>query len=136
MQAGYGRIVGTRAFRNLTGLNAVAILAACFAVMLGALMPFAAQAAASPGHPIVLCSVEGPKTIVIDPDTGQVKRDANAPKCPACVVPVAAVLPDAPPSPPVPALVVASAPAPVRAERPRPPARAPPRPPSTAPPHA
>jgi hypothetical protein len=128
--------VGTRAFRNLTGLQAVAILATTFAVVWGALLPYAAQAAARPGQAIVLCSVEGPQTIVVDPDTGKVKHDANAPHCPACVVPTTAVLPAAPEAPSPRVLVVASTPGPVRTERPRPPARAPPRPPSTAPPHA
>ena len=126
----------TRAFRNLTGLHSVALLAATFAVVWGALFPYAAQAAARPGMPLVLCSVEGPRTVTIDPETGQVERTADAPSCPACVLPPLAVLPPAPEAPPAPVMIATAAPAPPRAELRLPPTRGPPRPPSTAPPHA
>jgi hypothetical protein len=128
--------VGTRAFRNLTGLQAVAILAATFAVVWGALFPYAAQAAARPGQPLVLCSVEGPKTVVVDPETGQVEQTSDAPSCAACVIPPVAVLPPAPEAPAAPVVGPTVMPAPARASLCLPPARAPPRPPSTAPPHA
>lgn len=126
----------TRAFRNLTGLQAVAILAATFAVVWGALFPYAAQAAARPGMPLVLCSTEGPKAVVVDPETGQVERTSDGPTCPACVLPPHAILPDAPDAPAAPVLTATVVPAPASTTLRLPPARAPPRPPSTAPPHA
>jgi hypothetical protein len=128
--------VDARAFRDLTGLQAVAILAATFAVVWGALFPYAAQAAAQPGMPLVLCSVEGPKTVVVDPETGQVEQTPDAPSCPACVPPPLATLPPAPEAPPAPVLTATVVPAPASTTLRLPPARAPPRPPSTAPPHA
>jgi hypothetical protein len=128
--------VDTRAFRSLTALQAVAIMAATFAVMWGALFPYAAQAAAQPGMPLILCSTEGPRTVVIDPVTGQVEQTSDAPSCPACVLPPPADLPPAPEAPAPPVLTPAVLPAPVSDALLLPPARAPPRPPSTAPPHA
>jgi hypothetical protein len=128
--------VDTRAFRNLTGLHAVALLAATFAVVWGALFPYAAQAAARPGTPLVLCSVEGPRTVTIDPETGQVEQTSDAPSCPACVLPPPADLPPAPEAPAPPVLTPAILPAPASDAVLLPPARAPPRPPSTAPPEA
>ena len=125
-----------RAFRNLTGLQAVAMLAATFAVVWGALLPYAAQAAAQPGLSIVLCSVEGPKSVTIDPETGQASTETEAPSCPACVVPPSAVLPSAPDAPRPPVFTAAVQPAPRHAALRLPPARAPPRPWSTAPPPA
>jgi hypothetical protein len=128
--------VDTRAFRSLTALQAVAIMAATFAVMWGALFPYAAQAAAQPGMPLILCSTEGPRTVVIDPVTGQVEQTSDAPSCPACVLPPPADLPPAPEAPAPPVLTPAVLPAPVSDALLLPHARAPPRPPSTAPPHA
>lgn len=126
----------TRAFRSLTALQAVAIMAATFAVMWGALFPYAAQAAAQPGMPLILCSTEGPRTVVIDPETGEVEQTSDAPSCAACVLPPLADLPPAPEAPAPPLLTPAVLPAPVGDAVLLPPARAPPRPPSTAPPHA
>ncbi len=126
----------TRAFRNLTVLQAVAIMAATFAVVWGALFPYAAQAAAQPGMPLILCSTEGPKTVVIDPETGQVEQTSDAPSCSACVLPPPAILPPAPDAPAAPVLTTTVVPAPASTTLRLPPARAPPRPPSTAPPHA
>ena len=133
---GYAPRVSPRAFRNLTGLQAVAMLAATFAVVWGALLPYAAHAAAQPGLSIVLCSVEGPKSVTIDPETGQVSTETEVPSCPACVVPPLAVLPPAPATPLPRIFAKAAQPAPRHAALRLPPARAPPRPPSTAPPHA
>lgn len=112
------------------------MLAATFAVIWGALLPYAAQAAAVPGQPLVLCSVEGPRTVVVDPGTGQVQDQGDAPSCPACLLPAAAILPPAPTAPVAPVMAPAVVPAPQSAAVRLPPARAPPRPPSTAPPHA
>lgn len=113
--------------------QSLAFLAAVFALVLGTLLPFAALAAVQPGHPLVICSAEGPQTIQSGGMDGPVNKHVGA-KCAACVMPLAAL-----PCPPAPE------PAPVvrTVERvvyvsasvsPPPPARAPPRPPSTAPP--
>ena len=121
---------------NWSVARSLAFLAAVFALALGSLLPFAALAAARPGHPLVICSAEGPQTIQVGGVDGPIKKDVGA-KCAACVAPLAAALP-APPAP-EPARLIrrleAVAYARVAASPP-PPARAPPRPPSTAPPHA
>ena len=112
------------------------MLAATFAVIWGALLPYAAQAAAVPGQPLVLCSVEGPKTVVVDPETGQVQDQGDAPSCPACLLPPPAILPPAPEAPAAPRLAASALPAPPASALRLPPSQAPPRPPSTAPPRA
>jgi len=123
---------------NWSIARSVAFLAAVFAITLGALLPFGAMAAATPGHPIVICSSEGPQTIQIGAaDLDGPGGKTHPPKCAACVMPLPAVLPPAPivaPAAPL-RLHAAVAYVPVTASPP-PPARAPPRPPSTAPPHA
>lgn len=118
--------------------RSLGLLAATFAIVLGTLLPFAAMAAAVPGQPIVLCSVEGPRTIQAGGPTEEHPDDGLAgAKCAACVVPLASPLPPAPVLEPAiaPALIPAAT---ITAQlaSPPPPARAPPRPHSTAPPHA
>lgn len=116
--------------------RSLAFLAAVFAVVIGSLLPFAAMAAAQPGHPIVICSAQGPQTIHAGGLDGPIK-DADGARCAACVMPLATALPPAPPPQPSPVLRPAAQPAYGRATAVRlPPARAPPRPPSTAPPLA
>ena len=121
---------------NWSIAKSLAFLAAVFAIMLGSLLPFAAMAAAQPGHPFVICSTEGPQTIQAGGVDGPVKKETGA-KCAACVMPLAGALP-CPPAP-EPARVIrplaAASYTPVNVSPP-PPARAPPRPPSTAPPLA
>ena len=117
--------------------RSLAFLAATFAIVLGTLLPFGAMAAAQPGHPLVICSAEGPQTIQVGADLDGPARKAHPAKCAACVMPLLAAMP-APPAPeptliPAPARAIAYTPASVS---PPPPARAPPRPPSTAPPQA
>jgi hypothetical protein len=121
---------------NWSTSKSLAFLAAVFALVLGALLPFGALAAAQPGQPLVICSAEGPQTIQSGGMDGPARKHVGA-KCAACVVPLAAALP-APPSPEPGRIVrtwqaVVYTPATIS---PPPPARAPPRPPSTAPPHA
>jgi hypothetical protein len=120
--------------------RSLAFLAAVFAVMLGSLLPFAAQAAATPGASAVICGPQGVAVVDVDGARPGDERPGDAsggPMCPACVMPLAAALP--PPPPLVPESVVrptaSVAFAPARAVAPAM-ARAPPRPPSTAPPHA
>ncbi|WP_306004066.1 hypothetical protein [Brevundimonas sp. C43] len=116
--------------------QSLAFLAAVFALVLGTLLPFAALAAVQPGHPLVICSAEGPQTIQSGGMDGPVNKHVGA-KCAACVMPLAAALPCPPAPEPAPVVrnvervvyVAASV-------SPPPPARAPPRPPSTAPPQA
>jgi len=118
--------------------RSLAFLAATFAIVFGSLMPFAALAASTPGHPMVICSTEGPQTIAIDVDgQSDAGKGMAGAKCAACLLAFAAALPD----PPIlqPADVATTRPASVfiaDSAAPPPPARAPPRPPSTAPPHA
>ena len=112
--------------------KSLAFLAAVFALMLGALLPFGALAAVQHGQPLVICSAEGPQTIQSGGMDGPVNKHLGA-KCAACVVPLAAALP-APPAPePAPVIrtveTVVYSPARVS---PPPPARAPPRPPGAA----
>ena len=117
--------------------RSLAFLAATFAIVFGSLMPFAALAASTPGHPMVICSAEGPQTIAIDVDGHDSGKGMSGAKCAACLLSFAAALPDPP-------RVQSTA---VATTRPTsvfiadiaalpPPARAPPRPPSTAPPRA
>ena len=93
-------------------------------------------AAVQPGHPLIICSAEGPQTIQSGGMDGPVNKHVGA-KCAACVMPLAAALPCPPAPQPTPVVRtverVVYAPASVS---PPPPARAPPRPPSTAPPKA
>ncbi len=118
--------------------RSLAFLAATFAIVLGTLMPFAAMAASVPGQPIVLCSVEGPRTIQSGGPTEDHPEDGlSGAKCAACVMPMPGVLP--PPPVPEPARVIRIAEAIDHAQvstSPPPPSRAPPRPHSTAPPQA
>ncbi len=117
--------------------RSLALLAATFAIVLGTLLPFAAMAAA-PGQPIVLCSVEGPRTIQADgPTEDHPDNGLAGAKCAACVVPLASPLPT-PPTPElaVSPIVIPAATIAARLAGPPPPARGPPRPHSTAPPHA
>lgn len=121
---------------NWSTSKSLAFLAAVFALVIGALLPFAALAAVQPGHPLIICTAEGPQTIQSGGVDGPVSKHVGA-KCAACVTPAPAALP-APPSP-EPAQILRTYSAVVYAPlgvSPPPPARAPPRPPSTAPPHA
>lgn len=115
--------------------RALALVAAVFAVVLGATLPFAASAAAArSGAEIMLCSAQGPKRIGGETDDGAAALGAG---CAACVAAHVAPLP----APPVceaaglPALAPAVTGFGARRER-KPPARPPPRPPSTAPPQS
>lgn len=121
---------------NWSTFRSLAFLAAVFALAIGALLPFAALAAAQPGQPIVICSAEGPQTIQAGGVDGPVREHVGV-KCAACVMPLAAALPCPPAPEPAPLVrameAVVYTPASVS---PPPPARAPPRPPSTAPPIA
>ena len=118
--------------------RSLAFLAATFAIVFGSLMPFAALAASTPGHPLVICSAEGPQTISVGVDgVDKTGTPMGGVKCAACLLAFAAALPE----PPLMLAVGAAStrPAPVflaEAAAPPPPARAPPRPPSTAPPQA
>lgn len=121
---------------NWSIARSLAFLAATFAIVIGTLMPFAALAASVPGQPIVICSAEGPQTILAGGVDGPINKHVGA-KCAACVMPLLAALPEPPaPTPaPVVRMVEPVVYTPFRVSPP-PPARAPPRPPSTAPPHA
>ena len=123
---------------NWSIARSLAFLAATFAIMFGSLMPFAALAASTPGHPMVICSAEGPRTIAIDVDGREdAGKGMSGAKCAACLLSLAAALPDPPrvqstavtTTRPVSVFIADIA-------APPPPARAPPRPPSTAPPKA
>ena len=121
---------------NWSTAKSLAFLAAVFALVIGALLPFAALAAVQPGHPLVICSAEGPQTIQSGGMDGPVNKHVGA-KCAACVIPPVAALP-CPPEP-QPATVIRTVETVVYASvsvSAPPPARAPPRPPSTAPPQA
>jgi hypothetical protein len=121
--------------------RSLAFLAATFAIVFGSLMPFAALAASTPGHPMVICSAEGPQTISIGVDGAHSGKGPNTgldgAKCAACLLAFAAALPEPPrfqkasaPTTRPASIFIAATP------QARPPARAPPRPPSTAPPQA
>lgn len=121
--------------------RSLAFLAAVFAVMLASLLPFAAQAAATPGASAVICGPQGVALVDVDGVRPGDERPGDAPlggsMCPACVMPLAAALPPPPPATPEPVVrpTASIAFAPARAIAPAL-ARAPPRPHSTAPPHA
>ena len=117
--------------------RSLAFLAATFAIVFGSLLPFAALAASMPGHPLVICSADGPQTIAIgvDGQSDAGKGMAGA-KCAACVLAFTAALPEPPRLEPMRGLAVRPASVFVlQHEAAPPPARGPPRPPSTAPPH-
>lgn len=121
---------------NWSIAKSLAFLAAVFALALGTLLPFAALAAVQPGHPIVICSAEGPQTIQSGGVDGPANKHVGA-KCAACVMPLAAALPCPPaPEPARVVRVVETVEYAPTSVSPPPPARAPPRPPSTAPPKA
>ena len=82
---------------NWSTAKSLAFLAAVFALVIGALLPFAALAAVQPGHPLVICSAEGPQTIQSGGMDGPVNKHIGA-KCAACVTPPVAALP-CPPAP-------------------------------------
>ncbi|CAN5203142.1 hypothetical protein BH09PSE1_BH09PSE1_17310 [soil metagenome] len=106
--------------------------------MFGSLLPFAAMAAATPGHPFVICSAEGTQTIAVgvDGEHGGTKGLAGV-KCAACLLAIPAALPDPPRVGPMSRGVTRPADVFIALEdHPRPPVRGPPRPPSTAPPQA
>lgn len=117
--------------------RSLAFLAATFAIVFGSLLPFAALAASTPGHPMVICSTEGPQIISIGVDGQDSGKGMAGAKCAACVLAFTAALPE---PPRLTSLRGASVrPASVfvtRHEAAPPPARGPPRPPSTAPPLA
>lgn len=116
--------------------RSLALLAATFAIVFGSLIPFAAYAASTPGHPLVICSAEGPQTISGGVD-GQQKtnKGMGGVKCAACLMAFAADLPTPPALQPMRGATVRPASLFVTTiPSPPPPARAPPRPPSTAPP--
>lgn len=123
---------------NWSNIRSLAFLAAILAVTLATFLPFAAMAASPAGHPVVLCSSEGPQTVQVGArDLDGPGRDLHPAKCAACVMPLLAALPTPPaPQPAVPLRVRPETRPIARDAALRPPARAPPRPPSTAPPHA
>ena len=117
--------------------RSLAFLAAVLAIMLASLTPFAAMAASTPGHPTVLCTTEGPRTVQVGADLDGPAGKVHPPQCAACVMPLLAALPAPPATEPAPPPRIRGVPAFELARvSPPPPARAPPRPPSTAPPHA
>lgn len=116
--------------------RSLAFLAAILAIALASFLPFAAMAASPAGHPVVLCSSEGPRTVQIGArDLDGPGRDLHPAKCAACVMPLSAALPTPPaPEPAEPLTLQAEARPALQNATLRPPVRAPPRPPSTAPP--
>jgi hypothetical protein len=123
---------------NWSIARSLAFLAATFAIVFGSLLPFAALAAATPGHPFVICSAEGTQTIAVgvDGEHGGTKGLAGV-KCAACLLAFAAALPEPPLARAISKGVTRPAGVFIALEdRPRPPVRGPPRPPSTAPPKA
>lgn len=118
--------------------RSLAFLAATFAIVIASLLPFAALAAATPGHPIVICSAEGNRTIAVgmDGEHGGPKGLEGA-KCAACLLAVPAALPEPPQERRLSGGVTRPAGVFIAlGDHPLPPVRGPPRPPSTAPPHA
>ena len=118
--------------------RSLAFLAATFAIVIASLLPFAALAAATPGHPIVICSAEGTQTIAVgmDGEHGGTKGLAGV-KCAACLLAFAAALPEPPIVRPLSQGVTRPADVFIALrDHPLPPVRGPPRPPSTAPPQA
>lgn len=121
---------------NWSILRSLAFLAATFAIVIASLLPFAALAAATPGHPIVICSAEGNRTIAVgmDGEHGGPRGMAGA-RCDHCLLAFAAALPDAPIVRPLSQGVTRPADVFIAlSDHPLPPVRGPPRPPSTAPP--
>lgn len=117
--------------------RSLAFVAATFAIMLGTLLPFAALAASSPDHSLVICSAETPRAFLIRVDGPGQDQDKGPGgiKCAACLLGFAADLPEPPtsrriaaPTTRPAAIFLASATAVA------PPGAVPPRPPSTAPP--
>lgn len=120
-------------------MRSLALLAAIFAVMLGATLPSAVAASPVTGQPIELCS--GERIFLVDDDSGQpVRHDptpADSLKCAACLAVAFAALP------PPPFIEPPAAPRPAVEARQRPifttslpAARVAPKPPATAPPIA
>lgn len=120
--------------------RSLALLAAIFAIVMGALLPSAVAASPASGHPIQLCS--GQRIFVVDDGSGGPVRQNPAPsdslKCAACLAGAFVAL-----APPPPAQAPAAAPSPRRATHALPVSSTPfaavrpsPRPPSTAPPVA
>lgn len=123
---------------NWSMTRSLAFLAATFAIVIASLLPFAALAAATPGHPIVICSAEGNRTIAVgmDGEYGGPKGMAGA-RCDHCLLAFAAALPEPPRVRRSSAGVTRPADVFIAiGDHPLPPVRGPPRPPSTAPPHA
>lgn len=119
---------------NWTPLRAAALLAAVFAVVFGALMPFGAMAAVQPGQPLILCTTQGPQTIQTGGLDGPIRNEIGA-ACAACLLPVVADLPPPPEGIKLPvALGHALHSVSPRYSTPEPASRARLRPPSTAPP--
>lgn len=118
-------------------VRSLAFLAATFAIVFGSLLPFAALAASTPGHPLVICSADGPQTIAVGVDGQEdASKGLAGAKCAACVLALTAALPEPPRLQPMRGLTVRPASVfVVQHEAAPPPARGPPRPPSTAPPH-
>jgi hypothetical protein len=134
----YRRAVSRSRAETWSTWRSLAFLAATFAIVLGSLLPFAALAASTPGHPIVICSAEGPKTIAtgMDGEHGGPRGMAGA-ECAACVMVFVADVPAPPAVQPARAATTRPASVFVRQhEAAPPPARGPPRPHSTAPPPA
>ncbi|NJC41916.1 hypothetical protein GGQ87_002211 [Brevundimonas alba] len=120
--------------------RSLALLAAIFAIVMGATLPSAVAASPATGHAIQLCS--GDRIMVVEDASGRPLRQDPAPsdsvKCAACLA--AAFVAVTPPPPvqgpasvPSPARKAQTAPAP---SRPTIPVKLAPRPPSTAPPVA
>ncbi len=123
---------------NWSLARSLAFLAATFAIVFGTLLPFAAVASVTPGHPFVICSAEGTHTIAVgvDGEHGGTKGLGGV-KCAACVLAFTAALPEPPMLRPVSHGVTRPADVFIALQdHPRPPVRGPPRPPSTAPPLA
>ncbi|MCS6624900.1 hypothetical protein N0B44_18455 [Roseibacterium beibuensis] len=127
-----------RAVEQWSLTRSLALLAAIFAIVVGATLPTAVAASPVTGHPVQLCSGE---RIFVD-DAGQPVRPepgrADSLKCAACLAGAFTAL-----TPPAPADAAASAPCPGPTAHPVPALSAPahavrlaPRPPSTAPPIA
>jgi hypothetical protein len=120
--------------------RSLALLAAIFAIVMGALLPSAVAASPASGHPIQLCS--GQRIFVVDDGSGTpVRQDpvpADSLKCAACLAGAFIAL-----APPPPARAPVAAPSPRRGAHALPVSSPPvdavrlsPRPPSTAPPVA
>ena len=120
--------------------RSLALLAAIFAIVVGATLPTAVAASAGVGHPVQLCS--GDRIFVVEDAAGGPVRDDPGPadslSCAACLAAAFIAL-----TPPPPADSPAAVPCPRPDLHPQPEPSAPvhavrtaPRPPSTAPPTA